>query len=262
MKKITDRTPEEYLDGREFLPDEMERRVKEMLVIKNGSLPKTFSEKELKLKWRALAADRQSRRLKVWRAALTAACVILTITAAAVVFRPVKSYGGNTYITFRTESGGQEQFRYQYKDLDLIYGRTHRYKSWEEMEKQLGFKLLKPMGQELDWMHLEVPPQSDFYSVYASFTETYGAAPITGYHVYFVRNRSSAYTYTYQISREWEKLGEKQIGGRQIALYRTDYGNGRGYGAAFSEDGALYLLSNENGASLEEFCDALAKLDQ
>lgn len=253
--------PDRYLDSREFLPSEMEKRVRAALEEREGKAPEKLSDSELETKWELLNYKEKTRKLKTCRAVLAAACFLLTVGLAAAVFHPVNVQGNNTYVSFITADGTEEQFVFQYKELESSYGRTHKYRSFEELETALGFLFVKPAGQKIDGLYLDARPKSGLYNVTAYFGKEKTAA-IAGYNAYFVKDEENAYSYTHTISQDWKKTGSEELGGRKMTLYevnRTTAGK-KIYGAAFSEDGILYVLYSSSDTSLETFKTALGAL--
>ncbi len=245
--------PDAYLDSLEFLPSEMERMVRSAIEERDGKAVSSFSEEEVELRLRLFREKRHMERLKKYRALLAAACLFLTVGMAAALFRPVGVRGNNTYITFYTGDGSEERFVFRYQDVETPYGRTHDYQSFSELEAVLGFRLAKPSGQEADSLYLEARPGSGLYSVTASFGED---SLIAGYQAYLVRDSEESYGYPHSISQDWERLEEKELGGRQAVLYQIE--GGAAYGAALSENGILYVMAAKEGVALEEWEEILA----
>lgn len=255
--------PDDYLDSREFIPSEMEALVKNELQKREGCLPEGLTKKELSTKWELLICRKKTKNLKIYRAALAAACLILTVNLAAALLRPVGVQGNDTYITINGMDGTREQFVFRYKEVNSTYGRLHKYRSFKELEVALGFSLVKPKGQEKVSLYLESRPKSGLYNVSAYF-EGENQPVISGYSAYFGKEEEESYGYSHEISQDWTRIGEKSLAGRDITLYELGRSEGseRRYGAAFSEDGVLYVLFSAADVSLELFQSALETLEK
>ncbi len=249
-----------YLEEREFLPSQMDELVEGELKRRGEGTPAQYTKKELKMKWELLLYHRKTKRLRICRCVLAAACVFLTVGLAASFLHPVKVQGSSPYVTFITGEGRSENYRINYKEIDPSYGRTYAYKSWRELEAGLGFSLVKPEGQEVTRLYLDSRPGSSFYNVAAYFDKE--EHPVfSSYNAYFVKEEEEAYGYSYSVSQDWVYLRREDLGGRTVTLYRLNgtAGGKEIYGAAFSEDGFLYVLTSGD-SSLETFKTALSAL--
>lgn len=245
---------DEYLDSLEFHPSRMEELVKEAIKKREGTVPPPLSEQETCARLKLFREKRRMKRLLKYRAALAAACVLLTVGMAAAILRPVGVSGGSAYITFYTEDGGEERFPLRFQEVDTPYGRTHDYGSYEELEKTLGIPLARVPGQEVENVWLEARPGSELYCVNVTFKES---AALSGCQAYLAGNGDTDYGHS--ISQNWERLEEKELGGRRIALYEIR-DSGGAFGAAFSENGVLYVTASKGGVSLSAFEELLASI--
>ena len=134
------------------------------------------------------------------------------------------------------------------------FGADRAYGSYEELEKTLGIPLARVPGQEVESVWLEARPGSELYCVNVTFKES---AALSGCQAYLAGNGDTDYGHS--ISQNWERLGEKELGGRRIALYEIR-DSGGAFGAAFSENGVLYVTASKGGVSLSGFEELLASI--
>ncbi|HIZ44425.1 MAG TPA: hypothetical protein H9672_06855 [Firmicutes bacterium] len=268
MKKQVRTDPDAYLDGREFLPSRMEALVKEALENGEaaekggGKAPVSLSSGEVDLKWELFRSESRVKKLTVCKSLLAAACLLLTIGLGMALFRPVPVEGNDTYVTLLLENGETERFVFRYKALDSVTGQPFSYKSFRELEAELGFSLVKPEGLPPEHLYLDQRPDSGLYHVSAYFEESAGA--VAGYDAYFAGDREESYGYSYEISRDWERTETLSAGGREIVLYQINglAAGQRAWGAAFSDDGVLYLFYSFGGTEKEAFTEALEGLEK
>ena len=193
------------------------------------------------LKWELFRSESRVKKLTVCKSLLAAACLLLTIGLGMALFRPVPVEGNDTYVTLLLENGETDGLYSGTRLWILSQGSHSAIKASGNWKRSWDFHWSSLKGCRRS-IYIWIRDRTADFPCERYFEESAGA--VAGYDAYFAGDREESYGYSYEISRDWERTETLSAGGREIVLYQINglAAGQRAWGAAFSDDGVLYLF--------------------